>query len=225
MKSSDATCCRRCLHLLCHHLAQQMHSPASSLPRLMPASMQLHFLSKCLPVVLMHLYPPAVLTLGPASCSVCQQLSQARLRIRAPTVLLLVPLQQQAPMGAVPGVPPRVASKVFPQLLQKRAPDLFNVFAGSWRVQRAKASTARVVCWQELGLVNRWVPPTSRVRTWFVTEEPAAPHSCRALLQCGSRHCPAGFGLCGCQLSEVLSPHRCTCLTSTSAAPWPLASR
>ena len=72
-----------------------------------------------------------------------------------------VPVQQQAPVGAVPGVPARVASKVFPQLLQKRAPDLFNVFAGSWRVQRAKASTARVVCWQELGLVNRWVPPAS----------------------------------------------------------------
>ena len=97
------------------------------------------------------------------AASVCQQLSQHRLRIRAPTVLLHVPVQQQAPVGAVPGVPARVASKVFPQLLQKRAPDLFNVFAGSWRVQRAKASSARVVCWQELGLVNRWVPPASTV--------------------------------------------------------------
>ena len=107
-------------------------------------------------------------------------------------MLLHLPVQQQAQVGAVPGVPPRVASKVFPQLLQKRAPDLFNVFAGSWRVQRAKATTARVVCWQELGLVNRWVPPTSTVGTWFVTGEPAAQHSSRPLLQLGNLHCPDG---------------------------------
>ncbi|DBA97263.1 TPA: hypothetical protein ACH3X1_015010 [Trebouxia sp. C0004] len=44
--------------------------------------------------------------------------------------------------------------RLFPFMLQQRCPDLFSYTSSSFRVQRSKAGTARVVCWQELGISN-----------------------------------------------------------------------
>ena len=44
---------------------------------------------------------------------------------------------------------------LFPFMLQQRCPDLFSYAASNFRVHRSKAGTARVVCWQELGIANR----------------------------------------------------------------------
>lgn len=46
-------------------------------------------------------------------------------------------------------------ARLFPFMLQQRCPDLFSYGASSFKVQRSKAGTARVVCWQELGIPNR----------------------------------------------------------------------
>lgn len=64
-------------------------------------------------------------------------------------------LQDAGSIGGLQGVPLKAAARVLPQLLQGRAPQLVNISSGSWRVHKAKASTARVVCWRELGLLNR----------------------------------------------------------------------
>ena len=53
-----------------------------------------------------------------------------------------------------PGSAP-AGSRLFPFMLQQRCPDLFSYPSSSFRVQRSKAGTARVVCWQELGISNR----------------------------------------------------------------------
>ena len=51
--------------------------------------------------------------------------------------------------------PACAGARLFPFMLQQRCPDLFSYTASNFRVQRSKAGTARVVCWQELGIANR----------------------------------------------------------------------
>ena len=47
-------------------------------------------------------------------------------------------------------------SRLFPFMLQQRCLDLFSYSSSSFVVQRSKAGTARVVCWQDLGIANRY---------------------------------------------------------------------
>ena len=54
-----------------------------------------------------------------------------------------------------PGSAP-AGARLFPFMLQRRCPDLFSYTASSFKVQRSKSGTARVVCWQELGIPNRY---------------------------------------------------------------------
>lgn len=51
--------------------------------------------------------------------------------------------------------PAFAGARLFPFMLQQRCPDLFSYTASNFRVQRSKAGTGRVVCWQELGIANR----------------------------------------------------------------------
>ena len=46
-------------------------------------------------------------------------------------------------------------SRLFPFMVHQRCPDLFSYSSSSFVVQRSKAGTARVVCWQDLGIANR----------------------------------------------------------------------
>lgn len=48
----------------------------------------------------------------------------------------------------------RLAERVFPFLVSKAAPDAFSFADCNFRVQKSKESTARVVGWRELGLLN-----------------------------------------------------------------------
>ena len=50
----------------------------------------------------------------------------------------------------------RIMEKVFPKILSDTAPDLFSMHESSFKVQKSKESTARVVCWRELGLTNSY---------------------------------------------------------------------
>ena len=50
----------------------------------------------------------------------------------------------------------RIMEKVFPKILSDTAPDLFSMVESSFKVQKSKESTARVVCWRELGLTNSY---------------------------------------------------------------------
>ena len=49
-------------------------------------------------------------------------------------------------------------SRLFPFMLHQRCPALFSYSSSSFVVQRSKAGTARVVCWQDLGIANRCSP-------------------------------------------------------------------
>ena len=51
--------------------------------------------------------------------------------------------------------PACAGARLFPFMLQQRCPNLFSYAASNFRVQRSKAGTARIVCWQELGIANR----------------------------------------------------------------------
>ena len=50
----------------------------------------------------------------------------------------------------------RIMEKVFPKILSDTAPDLFSMVESSFKVQKSKESTVRVVCWRELGLTNSY---------------------------------------------------------------------
>lgn len=53
-----------------------------------------------------------------------------------------------------PGIPMAHQEKVLPFLLYRRNPRAFTFRGSCWKVQRSKESTARVVGWREMGLVN-----------------------------------------------------------------------
>ena len=48
----------------------------------------------------------------------------------------------------------RIQEKIFPYLLKRNAPDIFSFAMSSFKVQKSKENTARVVCWREFGLIN-----------------------------------------------------------------------
>ena len=48
----------------------------------------------------------------------------------------------------------RIQEKIFPWLLKRNAPNLFSFSQSSFKVQKSKENTARVVCWREFGLIN-----------------------------------------------------------------------
>ena len=48
----------------------------------------------------------------------------------------------------------RIQEKIFPWLLKRNAPDAFSFAMSSFKVQKSKENTARVVCWREFGLIN-----------------------------------------------------------------------
>ena len=52
--------------------------------------------------------------------------------------------------------PASAGARLFPFMLHQRCPDLFSYSASNFQVHRSKAGTARVVCWQELGIANRY---------------------------------------------------------------------
>lgn len=51
----------------------------------------------------------------------------------------------------------RFQEKLLPLLIHHNAPDLFSYRHCSFKVQKSKSGTGRVVGFRELGLVNRWV--------------------------------------------------------------------
>ncbi len=52
-------------------------------------------------------------------------------------------------------VDPRFQEKLLPLLIHHNAPDLFSYRHCSFKVQKSKSGTGRVVGFRELGLVNR----------------------------------------------------------------------
>ncbi|GAX77932.1 hypothetical protein CEUSTIGMA_g5374.t1 [Chlamydomonas eustigma] len=58
--------------------------------------------------------------------------------------------------GGLPGMAMRFQEKVFPLLLHHNVPHLFSYLSSSFRVQKSKAGTGRVVGFKELGLVNSY---------------------------------------------------------------------
>lgn len=57
-------------------------------------------------------------------------------------------------MGAYPATPQRLQEKLFPCMLHHNLPNIFSFGSSNFKVQKSKESTARVVGWRELGLVN-----------------------------------------------------------------------
>ena len=58
-------------------------------------------------------------------------------------------------VGIFPGVPAGLQQRILPRILHHTASDLFAYESCTFRVQRGKEATARVVCWRELGICNR----------------------------------------------------------------------
>lgn len=52
--------------------------------------------------------------------------------------------------------PPRYQGRLLQLLLQHSAPHLFSYQQSTFRVQKSKAGTGRVVAYREMGLTNRW---------------------------------------------------------------------
>ena len=50
----------------------------------------------------------------------------------------------------------RIQEKVFPRILNDVVPDLFSMVDSSFKVQKSKDGTGRVVCWKELGITNAY---------------------------------------------------------------------
>lgn len=98
-------------------------------------------------------------------------------------------------------------ARLFPFMLHQRCPDLFSYAASNFQVHRSKAGTARVVCWQELGIANRCVlhaptPAHAGARLCAVLLEVTAV----ALLQLGLSAATAAAAV---YLQAVLVAHQC----------------
>ena len=57
-------------------------------------------------------------------------------------------------MGVYPGIAMRLQERLFPRMLHSNLPNTFSYSSSNFKVQKSKESTARIVCWRELGLVN-----------------------------------------------------------------------
>ena len=61
-----------------------------------------------------------------------------------------------ASLGASVAIPSQARERVFPRVLADGCPDRFRFASCKFKVQSSKESTARVVCYQELGIQNSY---------------------------------------------------------------------
>lgn len=113
----------------------------------------------------------------------------------------------------------RLQDKLFPLMLQRNLPDTFSFKASNFKVQKSKESTARIVCWRELGLVNSF------------TLEVCACFACQVmpLVLSGRNRCapplsvsgPAQASFAGPSMGKNAGKHGGACSTCAVAATGP----